>query len=77
MHLLRCVLRIAPPRHVQGGERGRYAPADGVEPAHRIHVVNEHHHQSHVQVQSLAEHPHVVGHHEELQSHVQGPTVHL
>lgn len=76
-HLLRGVPGIAPPRYVRGRERGRKTPADGVEPAHRVHVVHEHHHQGHVQVQSLAEHPHVVGHHEELQGHVQNATIRL
>lgn len=77
VHSLRGVFGIAPPRDVKDGEYGRCAPAYGVEPAHCIHVVDEHHHQSHVQVQSLAEHPHVVGNHEKLQSHVQRPAIHL
>lgn len=68
---------MTPPRNVRGRQRGRQAPTDGVEPAHRVHVVDEHHHQGHVQVQALAEHPHVVGQHEELEQHVEDTAVQL
>ncbi|KAJ8897338.1 hypothetical protein PR048_002684 [Dryococelus australis] len=55
------------------GERdgGGGAPADEVEPHHGDLVLDEDDDESEVQVQALAEHPHVVGDHHVLQQHVQ------
>lgn len=60
-------------RHQDEGD----APPQREEPLHGDLVPDEHDHQRQMQVQPLAEHPHVVGEHEILKQYVQRLTPHL